>query len=384
MLTVRHGPPGENMAFEKVCKCCDALQEPVRTRHARPIMLKKLWEDYGKGEHDIFPLMRLLLPHLDTSRPMYRAKQKQLANMYVSHLSLDPEHADAQAMLNWKRPSSGFQRTEQGNFPEVVFDAIKRRTKTRAQLPEPVTIAQLNRLLDDFARADDLAKKTKVLGEMFSKMTALEQKWMLRIVIKDMNIGIKENSIFNLLHPDAQELYNSVCDLQSTCRQCSDPSFRLDQISLQLFRPVKPRLSARGSWVDIAKYVGKKGPIVVEYKLDGERVVLHWQVRAAASPQTPRHSHPATHAWPHAPPASRAAQRGKNGEEDRVQWWTRNCKDFTHNYREAMAPVLNECVVPSSVESIILDGEMMVWDCKTGDYSPFGENRCAPSHKAPR
>ena len=285
-LALRDGPPGEHMPFEKVCQCCEALGKPVADRHARPRMLAKLWTDFGKGEHDIFPLMRLLLPHLDTLRPVYRAKQKQLANMYVAMLSLPVSHADAQAMLNWKRPSSGFQRTEQGNFPEVVLDAIKPRCKSRAQLPQPITIAQLNRLLDDFARADDVDKKTKVLAEMFSKMTAQEQRWMLRVVLKDMSIGIKENSIFNQLHPDAQELYNSVCDLQATCRQCADPSFRLDTISLQLFRPVKPRLSARGSWSDIPKQVGMKGPIVVEYKLDGERVVLHWQV----GHRPPRHT----------------------------------------------------------------------------------------------
>eukprot|EP00966_Prymnesium_polylepis_P018621 428556-Prymnesium_polylepis.1 len=58
---------------------------------------------------------------------------------------------------------------------------------------------------------------------------------------------------------------------------CTDPAFRLNDISLTIFKPVKPRLSARGEWADIPKLVGKKGRIAVEYKLDGERLLLHWE-----------------------------------------------------------------------------------------------------------
>ena len=39
---------------------------------------------------------------------------------------------DAQALLNWKKPASGFQRNEQGNFPEVVFSVIEHRARKRA------------------------------------------------------------------------------------------------------------------------------------------------------------------------------------------------------------------------------------------------------------
>lgn len=250
---------GEHLPFSTLCKFVEAISTPAADRFGRPEKLRKLWEAYGKGTYPLFPLMRLLLPHLDTIRPNYRVKEKQLARMYIGMLALDPSNSDAQEILNWKRSSSDSHRKEQGNFPEVVYRVIKDRCLRRSQIKQPVTIGELNSMLDDFAKADGMVEKVRVLTVMHTRMTAQEQRWMLHIVIKDMKIGMKEASIFSQLHPDAQELYNSVCDLQATCIQCSDQSFRLSSIGLQLFKPVKPRLAARVNWQDVPKLVGKTG-----------------------------------------------------------------------------------------------------------------------------
>ena len=71
---------------------------------------------------------------------------------------------------------------------------IKERCKTRAQLPTPLTVRELNRLLDQLASADGTDEKKKVVGEIFSKSTAQEQRWVLRIITKDMHIGMKEEA----------------------------------------------------------------------------------------------------------------------------------------------------------------------------------------------
>ena len=80
----------------------------------------------------------------------------------------------------------------------------------------------------------------------------------------------------------------------------------------------------------------------MEYKLDGERVMLHFQRRATGEP--------------------------------RVEWWTRNCHNATAQYNEPMGPVLRK-VIPPTCSEALLDGEMMVWNGETGEYAPFGENR---------
>jgi hypothetical protein len=66
---------------------------------------------------------------------------------------------------------------------------------------------------------------------------------------------------------------------------------------------------------------------------------------------------------------------------DRAEYYTRNCKNFTPTYGEGMAPVLRQCL-RAEMRECILDGEMMVWDKKTGDYAAFGENRSLGDAKA--
>ena len=122
----------------------------------------------------------------------------------------------------------------------------------------------------------------------------------------------------------------------------------------------------------------KKGPYVAEYKLDGERILMHFE-------RSPSH---------------------EGGQK--TQWWSRNNKDATTWYGEDMKPIVNRCV-PLSVESVVLDGELLVYDRDTnpninpnpnpnpepepdpnpdpepdpnqvydrdtGDFAPFGTNR---------
>ena len=169
---------------------------------------------------------------------------------------------------------------EQGNFAEVVFSVIEPRMKRRAGLPgPPITIRQVNDLLDRLAAADSTGEKTEVMHEIIQQTTAREQRWILRVILKDMQLGMKEDSVFKLLHPDAKELYASVCDLRATCEQCVDPSYRcvrrcphvasephppyghgnpplarrLNEISFCLFRALQPRHAHRADWRQVHK-----------------------------------------------------------------------------------------------------------------------------------
>ena len=341
-------PKGEHLPFESLCLAFDALCD-VGDRYTRERIVNKLWSNYGLADHPSFPLIRLMLPHLDTtSRPNYKLKQKNLAKLYVEIMGLTAESPQAQTMTNWKRPSSGLQRSEQGNFPEVMHTVIKQRCSPREDLPHRATVGEVNAMLDRLATEPS---KREPLGEIYRKCTALEQKWILRVIIKDMQISMKEDKLFKMLHPDAQELYNSVCDLRATCEKCADPEYRLESISLELFKPLRPRLAGRAEWRQVDKEMRKKGAYVAEYKLDGERLLMHY-----------------------ARDGTGGGGDGGGGSGAQTQWWTRNCKNATGWYGEAMAEIVRRCV-PAGVESVMLDGEMMVWDRDTGDFSAFGENR---------
>lgn len=298
------GTVGESMRVTELCQCFEEMINPDRDRNSRPKILKKLWENYGYREHGLFPLMRLILPHLDSERPQYKLKQRSLAKMYVQLLALNESSEAAQTLLNWKRPSAGFQRNEQGNFPEVVQSVIKGRCTMRKG---DLTIGELNDRLDALATRQGDEQKMEVISDLHHRTTAQEQRWILRIILKDMHIAMKEDSVFQLLHPDARELYNSNCNLRATCEQCVDPNYRLSQIEISPFTPFRPRLAAKAThWAHIHKILSKKGDYVAEYKLDGERLLLHFRRGAA-----------------------------RDRSDDRAEWWTRNCKNFTSGYGAA-------------------------------------------------
>lgn len=49
---------------------------------------------------------------------------------------------------------------------------------------------------------------------MLRNMTATEQKWLIRVMLKDMRLGIGQGTIFNAWHPDAKDYYDVTNSLE--------------------------------------------------------------------------------------------------------------------------------------------------------------------------
>ena len=95
------------------------------------------------------PLMRLMLPGMDTKRPNYHLKEKMLAQLYISMLGLPPDSESAKELISWKRPSA-LSRASAGDFPEKAFAVIESRCPSAESLgPRRVTIADMNALLEE-------------------------------------------------------------------------------------------------------------------------------------------------------------------------------------------------------------------------------------------
>lgn len=39
-------------------------------------------------------------------------------------------------------------------------------------------------------------------------MSAIELKWLIRMIVKELKVGLSQTSVFNVYHPDAEEFYN--------------------------------------------------------------------------------------------------------------------------------------------------------------------------------
>lgn len=188
------------------------------------------------------------------------------------------------------------------------------------------------------------SNKLEIFKTLVKTFTALENKWLVRIINKDLKMGMSENSVLPCYHPDAAELFNVCSDLRKTVLDCSDPNVRISTSSVTLCSPFKPMLSKKLHSAKEVVESMKNQPFWIENKLDGERVQIH-----------------------------------KDG--DNYRYWSRNSTEFTHLYgatpkEGSLTPFLHP-LITSKAESLILDGEMVEYDPATKEILKFGTVKTA-------
>lgn len=57
-----------------------------------------------------------------------------------------------------------------------------------------------------YLRLIDLVKQH--LLHLIRNTSALEQKWLIRMIMKEMRFGLSETSVLSTFHPDAKDLYD--------------------------------------------------------------------------------------------------------------------------------------------------------------------------------
>jgi DNA ligase-4 len=175
----------------------------------------------------------------------------------------------------------------------------------------------------------------RILKRCFTSMTASEMKWLIRIILRgafssllpsssltdeflllsvDLKIGMGEKTIFNRLHPDAMEYFNTCSDIKRVCWKlynlhdrlprevCFSASLlslhhshhsSLQDSTISLGNTFRPMLAWRAKKLtDIVKAMKRNRPrrapdyvlhdgeyaddeFIIEEKLDGERMQLH-------------------------------------------------------------------------------------------------------------
>ena len=291
----------------------------------------------------LYPLLRLLLPQLDTERATYGLRESSLAEMYSAALSLDRSTAVALRLRNYKQPqphSGGAAGrgggTVAGDFASVLRDVLQPRERVHDGC-STLSIADVNARLDDIARLPDRPLKQAVFARLLAELSAGEHFWLVRVLLKDLKVGVKHESLLHLLHPHALDVYNSCSSLRHVCELLTEPSRLVAEASnVGYFRPFRPMLALPpGDWRDIPRLMDGRR-YLLEDKFDGERLLVH-----------------------------------KRGGD--VRLFTRKSIDVTHRYGygEALSASLLECIAGDA----IVDGELMSWDLILQRYVPFGNNR---------
>lgn len=65
--------------------------------------------------------------------------------------------------------------------------------------------------------AEDNAQRKAWLEEVAVRLSAKEQKWLARIILQDLKIKMREETVLGFFHERAEELYDSTSDLRYVC-----------------------------------------------------------------------------------------------------------------------------------------------------------------------
>lgn len=226
--------------------------------------LWKLFKSKGGKKVDFYPLMRLLLPQLDLERGGYGVKEKKIAEMYIKAIPLPSTSAQAKKLQHYKNPK--YAGLQVGDFTNCLYHVLEHRC-----------ISESKKLIKDVN--DDLFKlqkectnqqlKVQWFQSLMTCYTANEQKWLIRMILKDLKCGVRHESCLKAFHPQALDTYNMTSSLQKVCDIISNPDSILTSngnLQIELFRPIKPMLAQRRHWKQVVHSM-KGSPFGIEIKV---------------------------------------------------------------------------------------------------------------------
>lgn len=175
------------------------------------------------------------------------------------------------------------------------------------------------------------------ISVMIKEMTAIERKWLTRIILKQMGLGLGQQKMLQIYHPKAFDLYNQYSHLSRMCQAIESGKLTEDsnEQCIELFKPLRPQLCERAKIAQV-KAMLQQHAYYLETKMDGERFHIHVDGR-------------------------------------KFKYFSRSTnEDFTSDfgcdsYSGLFSPTLYEQLRQSDwhgkgkIENIVLDGEMMVW-----------------------
>lgn len=272
-----------HVPFADLCSTLERIQKskgrPEKSRHFQDFLdsWRRFHDALHKGQKDVtdsfYPAMRLILPQLERERTAYGIKETMLAKLYIELLNLPRDGKDAHKLLNYRAPAGAGARGDAGDFATIAYFVLRPRCLQKGSL----TVQQVNGLLDSVASNNAARRKELVkasLLQLVAQSSALEQKWLIRMILKDLKLGFSQKSIFAAFHGDAEELHGVTTDLEKVCRQLHDPAVGLSDISISLFSAFRPMLAAIAEIERVEKDMRHQS-FYIETKLDGERMQLH-------------------------------------------------------------------------------------------------------------
>lgn len=323
---------------------------PLSSEERRRLLMEELIKENKDRGGDMYPVIRLVVPELDVETGPSNIKEKIMGKILPRVLMCHGKtSADRIRLAEWGPQTKG----EDGRhipFIDICRDVIEKRSLRETS---SMTVDQVCGLLDQLRAETKEDRRVEVLGEMSCALTPGELTWVLRIILDDVHLGMK-STFLSMWHPQAEELMRSRSCLRVVCWKldAGQPVLGPDELGVQLSWCFQPQLASRqvtktdGTLRDLLEKtvdrlgVGEGEAFHVEEKLDGERMQVHVTV-------------------------------GRDGRMN-FRWWTRQGLDYTHRFGSNESEGTLARYISGAFErspagcnplaSMILDGEMVVWD----------------------
>jgi DNA ligase-4 len=268
----------------------------------------------------LYPILRLLLPDMDNSRNTC-VKEKLIATMYTDALCLKEGSVAYKKLFDFTNP----QNNQLADLSVAVEEVLN---EDRAPCnPSKITVGKINDMMDKLCqiRRNTTTRQISLrklranwmLSMRHQGLSPLEHKWLVRIMLNKMEMGLGWRTVLRWYRPDAVELWNAHNSLKAVCNKICRVDFRRyeggtdlssrhellasymprSSAAIAINQMFAPMLSKRSSFEsvlydlsdrhatflkegefinDAAKSLACSFPtFCVEVKLDGERMIVH-------------------------------------------------------------------------------------------------------------
>jgi DNA ligase 1 len=184
--------------------------------------------------------------------------------------------------------------------------------------------------------------KMKYVSSMLNDATPQESKFILKILLGTLRLGIAENTVMDALaiaftgkkenREIIENAYNVSSDLGKVAEEISSGGLeQINKFKIKLFSPIRPMLAdrTRSGEETVEKFQEK---FAAEYKLDGERAQIHKQ-------------------------------------KDKIEIFSRSLEIITSYYPDIVEKI-SKLIIS---DNVILEAEVVAMNSNSGDFLPFQE-----------
>jgi DNA ligase-1 len=219
-----------------------------------------------------------------------------------------------------------------GDFGAAAQEVLGQTDPAQSSL----SVAELALVFDELARTSTAARKLSLLQDLLRRATALEAKYVIKIISGDLRIGLRESLVEEAIAKAFDENVKAVQranmllgDIRDALRLAAE--HKLDQAQMRLFHPIGFMLASPAQ--DAEEALSYFDRAAIEDKYDGIRAQVHI-----------------------------------GGKDDpRVRLFSRTLDEISAAFPE-LPPALR-----AFPEPVILDGEILAWSPDTAHALPFSE-----------